>query len=320
MKLFDYLFLHRPMLIIPVWTIALLGTRAALWPERSVNPFQLDRFPFADFTTGDIRLLVMLFLAALAAGAAFIINQIYDIESDRKNHKLFLLSEGHVSVKEAWALYFLSNAIAIAAGFVLNWQLAILFAGGALVGLQYSYPKFRVRSDSYKSFRNNMIAHGMLAFLFGWVMVKNFDIAGVLKSIPYMLGVGALYLNTTLLDTKGDKETNKVTYAIEWGKDKTQTIAAVLVASGLITAVMAADYAFAISAAVALPFLVAARAQNSLKLSTLSTKVAILALSLFAVLFFPIYLIFLIVTFASARLYYAKRFSLAYPVLWEHSK
>lgn len=320
MKLLDYLFLHRPMLIIPVWTIALLGTRAALWPERSPNPFQLVHFPFADFSGGDARLVVMLFLAALAAGAAFIINQIYDIESDRKNNKLFLLSEGHLSVKEAWALYFLSTAVAIAAGFVLNWQLAILFAGGALLGLQYSYPKFRVRSDPYKSFRNNMLAHGMLAFLFGWVMVKNFDIAGVLKSIPYMLGVAALYLNTTLLDMKGDEATGKLTYAIEWGVAKTQSIAVVLVACGLITSVLTADYAFTIAAGATLPFVIAARVKQSLKLSTLSTKVAILALSFFAVIFFPIYLAFLVVTLASARLYYARRFSLAYPVLWEHSK
>lgn len=320
MKLLDYLFLHRPTLIVPVWTIALLGTRAASLPGRSGNPFLTDRCPFVNFLRSDLDLLLMLVLAGLVAGAAFVLNQIYDIETDRKNEKLFLLPQGHVTVSEAWILYGTSSIVGIAGGFYLNWQFGILLVAGALLGIQYSHPLFKVRKDSYKSFRNNMLAHGMLAFLFGWVMVKNFDIEGILKSVPYMFGVGALYLNTTLLDIKGDEATGKQTYAVEWGATKTQTVAIVLTFCGLITSVMTADYAFTIGAAVTLPFLFAARLNNSLKLSTLATKVAILALSIFSVIFYPIYLIFLIVTIALSRIYYGRRFSIKYPTIWDESR
>jgi 4-hydroxybenzoate polyprenyltransferase len=320
MKLLDYLFLHRPMLIIPVWTIALLGNRAALWRSRSSNPFHLDGYPFSEWLPGDSHLLLMMLCGALVAGGAFVLNQIYDIETDRKNKKLFLLPEGHVSLAEAWFLYFFSTVIGIAAGFLLNWQLGILLACGALLGLQYSHPRFKVRQDPWRSLRNNMLAHGMLAFLFGWVLAKNFDIESVLKSVPYMLGVAALYLNTTLPDIKGDESAGKKTYGVELGVKRTESTALFLVVLALIASVLTADYAFTIAAAVALPFFVMARVNKSIDLSVLATKAAVLALSIMAALYFPPYLLLLILTILLSRLYHARRFSISYPSLGSESK
>ena len=60
MKLFDYIFLTRPMLIIPVWTIALLGARAAEWRSRGTDPFILDQYPFVDFSPDARQMLLML--------------------------------------------------------------------------------------------------------------------------------------------------------------------------------------------------------------------------------------------------------------------
>lgn len=308
------------MLILPVWTIALLGNRAALWRTRSSDPFHLDRYPVSEWTTGDLHLLLMMLCGALVAGGAFVLNQIYDIETDRKNKKLFLLPEGHVALSEAWFIYFFSTAIGIAGGFLLNWQLGVLLACGALLGLQYSHPRFNVRQDSWRSLRNNMLAHGMLVFMFGWVLAKNFDIESVLKSVPYMLGVAALYLNTTLPDIKGDESAGKKTYGVEWGVKKSESVALFLVVLALIAAVLAADYAFAVAAAIALPFFVLARVKKSIDHSMLATKVALLALSLMAVLYFPPYILLLILTILLTRLYHAKRFSISYPSLGSESK
>ncbi|MFH2056508.1 MAG: UbiA family prenyltransferase [bacterium] len=320
MKLFDYIFLLRPMLIIPVWTISLLGARAALWHDRGLSPFLLDHFPFSNFTSGDIRLLIMLGLATLLTGGVFVVNQIYDVESDKKNGKLFLLADGHLTISTAWTIYFVVTLLAIGGAFILNWQLGVLFVAGAAIGLQYSHPRFKVRKDAYKSMRNNILGHGMLALLFGWVMYQNFDIEGILKSVPYMFAVGAVYLNTTLPDMKGDKAAHKTTYALTWGVEKTQLISLVHVVAALILSIMAADYAFAIAAGISLPFFIAAKASGEISQSVLASKVAILLLSLFASLFFPPYLLLLVLTIIITRAYYAKRFSLSYPVLWERGK
>ncbi len=314
-KLLDYIFLMRPMLIVPVWTISLLGARSALWRERGISPITLDRFPFMSFTTSDLDLLIMLGLSTLLAGGVFILNQIFDAESDRVNKKLFLIAEGHVQIREAWVLYFLATSIALIGAFILNWQLGCLFAAGAWFGFQYSYPHFRLREHPYKSFRNNVVAHGTLAFLFGWVMYLNFNIEGIIKSFPYFLAVGAVYLNTTLPDAKGDEATGKSTYGIVLGTARAQQYAFLMVLGGLIFSVLIADYAFTVTAAISLPFFFTAWSRESVSVSTLASKVAIITLSILAAVFFPIYAAILIFTIVLTRIYYERRFQISYPIL-----
>ncbi len=318
-KLLDYIFLTRPMLIIPVWTISLLGARAALWRERGFSPIRLDHYPFVSFTSSDLDLLVMLLLSTFLAGGIFILNQIYDADSDKLNKKLFLIPEGHVSIREAWTLYLVLTAAALVGAFVINWQLGCLFVAGGWFGFQYSFPRFKLREHPYKSFRNNVVAHGTLAFLFGWVMYLNFNLEGIIKSIPYLLAVGAVYLNTTLPDLAGDESVGKKTYGSQWGVKRSLQNATWMVVSALILSVMLADYAFAVAAAVALPFFISAWSSASVTTATLASKVAILALSVFAALFFPLYFLLLILTIVATRIYYAKRFNLQYPVLTEKS-
>jgi 4-hydroxybenzoate polyprenyltransferase len=322
MKLFDYVFLTRPMLIIPVWTIALLGARAAEWRSRGTNPFILDRYPFVDFSQDDRQMLLTLLMSTLLAGGIFILNQIFDVESDRRNKKLFLIADGHVSPTEAWVLYILTTTVAIVGAFLVNWQLGFLFVVGALVGLQYSLPWFNLREHPYKSFRNNMIGHGTLAFLFGWVMTMkapdeftNFNLEGIIKSLPYVLAVGAVYLNTTLPDLEGDKAVGKKTYPMEWGLGRTLRISFWMTLVAVVFAILFADYAFALAAAISLPFFATAWMHKSLTEATLATKVSILALSLFAAIYFPPYLAIVLLVVVATRIYYAARFSIKYPVL-----
>jgi 4-hydroxybenzoate polyprenyltransferase len=315
MKLFDYIFLTRPMLIIPVWTIALLGARAAEWRSRGINPFTLDRYPFVDFSQDDRQMLLILAVSTLLAGGIFILNQIFDVESDRRNKKLFLIADGHVSLTEAWVLYMLTTTVAIVGAFLINWQLGFLFVVGAFAGLQYSLPFFKLREHPYKSFRNNMIGHGTLAFLFGWVLTQNFNIEGIVKSLPYMLAVGAVYLNTTLPDLEGDKATGKKTYAMEWGIWKTLKISLWMTVVAMLLAILFADYALALASAISLPFFAAAWTHKSLTEATLASKVSILALSSFAAIYFPPYLAIVLLVVVATRIYYGARFSIKYPVL-----
>jgi 4-hydroxybenzoate polyprenyltransferase len=315
MKLFDYIFLTRPMLIIPVWTIALLGARAAEWRSRGANPFTLDRYPFVDFSQDDRQMLLTLAMSTLLAGGIFILNQIFDVESDRHNKKLFLIADGHVSLTEAWVLYILTTTVAIVGAFLVNWQLGFLFAVGALVGLQYSLPWFNLREHPYKSFRNNMVGHGTLAFLFGWVLTQNFNIEGIIKSLPYVLAVGAVYLSAALPDLEGDKATGKKTYPMEWGLGKTLRTSFWMIVAAVVFAILFADYAFALAAAISLPFFFAAWNHRSLAEATLASKVSILALSLFAAIYFPPYLAIVLLVVMATRIYYAARFSIKYPVL-----
>ncbi|MFQ6003827.1 MAG: hypothetical protein ACE5KJ_08780, partial [Candidatus Zixiibacteriota bacterium] len=83
-KYLDYLFVIRPVLMPPVWTILLLGHhRSAALSGQSNLP--------------GLILLLVTFLV----GAVYLLNQIYDVESDRINKKLFFLAEGYISKKNA---------------------------------------------------------------------------------------------------------------------------------------------------------------------------------------------------------------------------
>ncbi|MCK4255704.1 hypothetical protein KAX35_02355, partial [candidate division WOR-3 bacterium] len=78
MHLLDFIFLLRPILLIPVWIIFLLGYYRA-----------------GGTMLGDSRYLMPGFIVfTLLMGAIYIINQIADIETDRINNKLFILPKG----------------------------------------------------------------------------------------------------------------------------------------------------------------------------------------------------------------------------------
>jgi hypothetical protein len=88
-----------------------------------------------------------------------------------------------------------------------------------------------------------------------------------------------------------------------------------MTAVAVVFAILFADYAFALAAAISLPFFAAAWMHKSLTEATLATKVSILALSLFAAIYFPPYLAIVLLVVVATRIYYAARFSIKYPVL-----
>jgi hypothetical protein len=102
---------------------------------------------------------------------------------------------------------------------------------------------------------------------------------------------------------------------MEWGLGKTLRTSSWMTVIAAVLAILFADYAFALAAAISLPFFAAARMHESLAEAILATKVSILALSLFAAIYFPPYLAIVLLVIVATRIYYAVRFSIKYPVL-----
>ena len=94
-SIFDYFFVLRPTLFFPVWTFALAGVWAQDRFNESVVPI-LYSVVHSDFT-------YVLYLACLTLlmGGTFLLNQLEDIETDRLNHKLFLIADGEISERNA---------------------------------------------------------------------------------------------------------------------------------------------------------------------------------------------------------------------------
>jgi 4-hydroxybenzoate polyprenyltransferase len=309
-KILDHLFFLRPMLILPMWTVIILGVRAGELGE-GVSPFA-----FGSIDTLDLNLLLLLLLSTLLYGAGYVYNQLNDIESDRENNKLFFLHDNIIGISSANILFVVLNLIGLISAFFLNSYLLIPFIIVLIMGILYSHPKINYKGRPGKALWSNMFGCGTLPFLIGWIYCGNLiSMEALIKSTPYLLAVGAIYLNTTLPDREGDSKSGKNTFATIWTVSHTQMSSLGRAASALLLAVLVGDFAIFISLLLALPFYIKAAVSKNISDSVLATKVSILLLSLFACLYFPYYLGILIAVILGTRTYYRWRFDLAYPSL-----
>ena len=294
----DYLFVIRPVLMPPVWTILLLGHhRSAALSGQSDLP--------------GLILLLVTFLV----GAVYLLNQIYDVESDRINKKLFFLAEGHISKKNAIFETVLLNLISIIPAYFISLQLGLLFTLGFSFGFFYSAPPFSFKGKPLGGFLCNVLAHGNLAFLIGWSMNKTLSGESILFSLPYMFAVGAVYLNTTVPDMEGDKKSGKITLTVKWGKEVVVILSCILVLVAIIMSFLLEDIPFFIASALVLPFFLFSALTKENNAVILSTKLSILFLSIAAGFLYPWYFAILILGFLGTKLYYKARFNYDYPTL-----
>ena len=298
LRYLDYLFLIRPVLMPPVWTILLLGHR------RSSQLFSENSLP-------GLAVLLVTFLV----GAVYVLNQIFDIESDRLNQKLFFLAKGYISKKSAIAEMTLLNLISVIPAFLISRELGFLFILGMIFGILYSTPPVSLKNRPLGGLMLNAFTHGNLVFLIGWSMNHSLSKESLLFSLPYMFAVGAIYLNTTIPDTEGDRRSGKITLAARWGKERVIILSSILVAVAIVLSLLVKDIPFLIASALAFPFFILSAFTKRERHIILATKASILLLSIAAGIFYPWYFVILISGFVGTRLYYKARFNLDYPTL-----
>jgi 4-hydroxybenzoate polyprenyltransferase len=298
LKYLDYLFLIRPVLMPPVWTILLLGHR------RSSQLFGENNLP-------GLGILLVTFLV----GAVYVLNQIFDIESDRQNQKLFFLARGYISKRSAISEMILLNLISVIPAFLISQELGFLFILGMIFGILYSTPPVSLKNRPIGGLMLNAFAHGNLAFLIGWSMNYSLSMRSLLFSLPYMFAVGAIYLNTTIPDIEGDRRAEKITLAVRWGKERVIILSSFLVAVAMVLSFLVKDIPFLIASALSFPFFIFSAFSKKEREIILATKVSILLLSIAAGIFYTWYFVILIFGFVGTRLYYKARFNLDYPTL-----
>ena len=294
----DYFFILRPMLHLPVWTIAILGYYGT-GPDHP----------------GWGRLVLVLVLGTLLAGAVFVLNQIYDIESDRINNKLFFLAEGIISVRMAWLIVICLNIISLIIGFALSIKVGIVSVLIVLLGIFYSAPPAALKNRAWPAIFTNAIGHGSLIYLLGHVAAGGRWLPGVFKSLPYFIAVAAVYIGTTGPDLKGDKISGKQTIAVIYGEKATALIAFSFYLLALGAGFWQSDIPFLIAALAAGPFYVWGSFAGGTGRVFMAIKISVITLSLVAGFFFPPYLPFLIILIAVTRIYHKQKFGLAYPTI-----
>lgn len=315
----DCFFLLRIPLLVPVWTIVLLG-----WICGS------ETIRVGGFLTGISALPTHLWLVmagfSLIVAQIYVVNQIVDIENDRINHKLFLLPHGFVSVGTAWSLAIVCAAGGLTIGIFLIKSVAILalFILSLLLGILYNFPPANLKNRPWGGVFANALGHGMLAFLVGWYAAKmnspahsNVLISGLISGLAPAFANGAVYLATTIPDSKGDRMTGKRTFCVAYGEKKTAVASALFCLTALIASFFIQNHAWvmAVPAVLSLVLFLGFAVKTTRESAFQSFKWPVILLSTFISCIEPEYGVLIVITFLSSKAYYKWRFGMNYPTL-----
>jgi 4-hydroxybenzoate polyprenyltransferase len=304
LKLVDLFFLLRPTLLLPVWTFLFLGY---YWGsgERFFNLTMV--LPKAFWT---------IFISySLLMGGVYILNQIWDRESDRINQKLFLIPRGIITLREALLWFFLVLTLSFLLAVLQKGLYVHLWGLSFLMGVLYSMPPIKLKGRPIFDLLSNGIGYGFVNYLVGVITVAHISGYHLVHSIPYLLAVGAVFLNTTVPDIPGDMRTGERTTGVVLGARWTCFLALVFIAGTLASALILRDPFALLCSLTSIPFFALALVKPSDERVKLSYRIGGGSMVLLVALRFPPLLLLSFLTYLALKVYYRFRFNLNYPSL-----
>jgi 4-hydroxybenzoate polyprenyltransferase len=302
--LLDYLFILRPLILIPAWNFLLIGNyiargQSGLTPELVLG--------FVIFTC--------------IMGGTYILNQIMDRETDRINRKLFLLSEGYISVKAAYGEMICLWVVGLGLSFMVNNMFLLFVVISLVMGIMYSVRPFKLKGRPILDTLANGIGYGMVNFGVGWLLFRDFEWVMFYRFIPYFLSICAVFINTTVVDMQGDAKAHERTTALLLGERAATTLSTLIMLAAIIMSAVLRDIVCLIPAAVSLPlflyvvFHTYSKGTVHRRMTIASFRLPGLLFTIIAAVLYPPYFAVLIIVFIGMRLYYKHRFNMIYPSL-----
>lgn len=305
LRFLDYFFVLRPSILVPVWAFFFAGVFKAS---------QVKDLPLSHFSPSS-KILTNFFAFTLVMGAVYILNQIFDRETDKQNNKLYFLSEGIISVKNASFEIFILLGISFSLTSFMNLNGKILLTLLTILGIFYSVPPIKLKARPIFDLLANALAYGMISFLAGWNSISEFTLEDLIFSVPAFFCAGAVFLNTTFLDYEGDKETNQITSAVFFGKTKILLLALFLLILAIVSAIFLQEFISLGMGVISFFFFLKAYLTKTKKWTLKSVLIGTETYTVISALIFPYFLIFLFVIFLLTKFYYKCRFGLNYPTL-----
>jgi len=306
----DHFFITRPMLFFPGWNTLLAGYLNSVDDIHPVSQAieGLTSFHFWNF---DLILVMMAFMFAM--GSSFILNQIADVETDRKNKKLFLIDEHFLSKKSASVEAAILILLSLSIGFLVNFTILLLIVIFLFItAYLYNFKPFEFKNKPFSGLLLNSMM-GWLAFALGWFIHRELTLAFILASLPYLFLNTGLYLLTTLPDMTGDQSSLKQTFSVIFGFRKTVILAGLLYLLSLIVAIFLKDQIILVIDLLLFLYFIKMLIGMALSTSVKFIKMAIFFFSLLISFKFPFYLVIMIFVYFLTRYYYRQRFDFDYP-------
>jgi 4-hydroxybenzoate polyprenyltransferase len=169
--------------------------------------------------TGVIIILSASLAASLTAAAGNIINDIFDIETDKISHPDRVLVSGGLPKNEAWYAYLLLNLFAVIIASTLPSPILLLVIISVILLYVYSaYLKKMILIG-------NIIIAGLtgLAFIYGGVVTNNPSSAIIPALFAFLIN-HIREMVKDIQDVEGDVKSNIITFPIKYGFDKSKNL------------------------------------------------------------------------------------------------
>jgi len=300
----DYFFVLRPMLLFPGWSTMMAGyfiQSRTIW------------FPSFQLQINNFHLLFLLVGFAMVMGSSFVLNQLKDIESDKKNKKLFIISDGILSTKAVWLEVIILTFLSFLIAFTIKLEVGILFVLFFIVtGLFYNFPPAKMKDRPWGSLLANGLM-GWLAFSVGWAANNQISTQLIIDSLPYLCFNTALYLFTTLPDREGDKISGKKTLAVLFDIKNIRYLAFVFYLTGFLVSIWSFDRQALVFYILSLPLFVKTLIGKEVEDTIRATKYGILFFAVSICLRWPAYFVMMVTGFLVTKWYFMRRFNFDYP-------
>ncbi len=313
LRLLDYIFFMRPIILVPLWSFILIGY------YHSHNVVQLHSLFNLNIS---LQLIIKSFLSTLIMGSIYIINQIYDRETDALNKKLFFIPKGIITLKQAKVQTYLLLIVFILGTilFKLDIYFTLFNICLLMLGLCYSIPPFQFKGRPGLDLLVNTIGYGWLAFFIGWTADQSMSREMFELSLPYFIFMAAVFINTTLVDFEGDQGSGLSTTGIFLGKKRASLISLIVVLITLIIGFMQSNWIIFLIIGISLPLFIIAWIKMERKNFLLSVQVPGWLFVILLGLIYPYYFLFIVGLYFLTKFYYKHRFNMNYPRIGEEKQ
>lgn len=297
-NLWDYIFLLRPTLIFPLWTMVLAGHHLSIAGK--------DRSPI-------FWLIVALGLTSLF-GIIYLLNQLKDRDSDLINGKLPLIAKGLIpSHHIQWEIIVLASLSLITLAVSGMWVLLMIaFVILIVAGYLYNFAPIALEARPWGGILASLVG-GCLLIWVGNVLSGGFLSVG--NSLSYILAFTAGAAITAIPDRWGDESSGKITFAVRYGSFATIKLGLVMVVVSFGLGILFKDWVILFPAGLAVIGWTVSLLKRDEDLAVVVNKGAILLLSLGIGITYLPYLAAIVLYYPLARWYHRSRLGMVYPRL-----
>jgi len=301
-RLVDLLFLVRPPLLVASSTFFFVGAISARMA--SGRDFSFALMPEA---------LPNFLIYVMGIAVAFIVNQVFDVESDAINKKAYLLPSGIVSRRAAAGLLAAICAVLLIISALAGASVRYLIWIGLLLGLAYSVPPLRLKARPVLDLLANVAGFAVVGFALGWLVYEPYQPLMWFRMLPYALAMSGIFLNTCIPDEEGDRSVGDRTSCVIFGRDAVARAALVLMGLSGLTGLAVGETLCVMAVAAGLPGFIGVALDPSSRTSVVASQFAARFLLVLVCIKVPVLALLAVLTYLASKSYYARRFGVAYP-------